>query len=257
MLLQDEVVRRLNDFDEGYLEYLAPTRDTLSPGFSAPDFPGLTMLEIASRTELDEFILRVRVQGLMSGSRRQIEKVYTQNAEGFDEGVETWILRGTVPNSLKIGGTSDSYSNMKVVSAPVHELPNSWKRVSCRFLGSMGTKAYKRRITVDGQTVQPSEPITVTGLVGGWSTPSPGRVDLPELVVEDSRVVTARPNTAVVPARETPPDPPPVTGLFISGQLTRQWPNGWSILSIDFDPIPGTNIGIEIRRYKAKFAATW
>ena len=254
LLLSEEITTRNTDFDDGYLEYLAAARDAFEPGGNPPEFPAMTILEVNSRAECDEFICRVRVQGLMTGSSRRISSSFTANLEGFDDGQESHLTLN--PTEITIGSVASGYAHMICVSVTRETLGNGWHRLTPRYLGSLGTKPYKRRIAVDGQTVQPSDPFSIS-LPGGWAGTQKGRIDLPEVTVEDRYVSTARPNTALVPGNETPPDAPAVSGIAITGDLTYQWPHGWTLTGIEWDPIPGTTIGIETRRYRCKFSATF
>jgi hypothetical protein len=261
MLMSEEIETSLDDFDVGTMEYFMPQQDSLVAGIPSPDYPGMIIKKVNARMEVDAWIGRCSVQGLKSGTSRRIDRVFTRNIEGMDDGNESWIVKGVVPSRFTIGGIPSGYadaagySNMRVISAPTQELWGGFKRVSLRYLGSLGAKSYKRRITCDGQVVQPTEVITVS-FSGGW-TAKKGRIEMPEIVIEDTYVVTAQPNFAVIPGNETPPDPPAVAVFTITGDLTHQWPNGWTIQNITYDPIPGTAIGTSTRRYRYKWAATF
>lgn len=261
MLMEEEIETSLDDFDVGTMSYFMPKQDSLVKGAASPEYPGMIIKKVNARKEADAWIGRLNVQGLMTGTTRRIDRVFTPNIEGLDDGNESWIVKGAVPSRFTIGGIPNGYTdaagypNMRVISAPTQTLWGGFKRVSLRYLGSLGPKSYKRRITVDGLVVQPSDPITV--FFAGGFTDKKGRVELPEVVIEDTYVVTSQPDFTVIPGNETPPDAPAVATFAISGDLTYQWPNGWTIQNISYDPIPDTTIATSTRRYRYKWLATF
>lgn len=260
ILMRADITVRDDGFDDGYLTYLTSARNTYVPNQATDDFPSMTIREVKSTPSPgDEFELTLRVQGLSTGTSRMIASSFTENAEGFDQGSETWIARtNSVPKPLNSSATS--YSNMICVAVEkeIQQFGNPpWARFTSRFMGIMGLKNYKRRITVDGNTV--SHDSLIVNLPGGWTTARKSTVDFPRVVVEDAYLQTYRPDSALanLPGNATPPNAPPVRVIASSGsELTYHWPSGWKLASVGWDEIPGTSIGIATFRYEYVLSPT-
>lgn len=148
-----------------------------------------------------------------------------------------------------------------------------WRRLRLSYAGILGTKGYKRTITVNGKTFsRDSLAINLPG--GGWTTSVKGSGQQPTIEVADIMVVAADPNlteyvptsdvlnahneTRVIPGGVVIPNPPAVNMIYnlVSGDVTRQWPCFWSFVGCDkVDEIPGTPVCLirKVWRYEWKF----
>lgn len=137
-----------------------------------------------------------------------------------------------------------------------------WKRVRLSYLGIIGSKPYKRTITVNGKTIS-SDSIQVGFPGGGWIGARKGTVQQPTIEVAHLQVFSADPqlyqhcptsdvlNTLgesgrVIPAGIVIPSPPavnPIFGLISGADTVSQWPNRWSFVACEkADEIPGTGV---------------
>lgn len=156
------------------------------------------------------------------------------------------------------------------LGAGYYEMP--FQRCKLNFVGIIGSKPYKRSITVNGKTMSHENMVTDAFPGGGWSSPSKGTMQQPVIEVTDMEVFRVDPdlykhvptsdvlNAAhevgrVIPPSIVIPSPPqlnPVFGALI-GDLTRQWPNRWSFVACEkVDEIPGTSVCIirKVWRYE-------
>lgn len=254
LLMEETIKTRSNDFDDGTLVYLAPSRDSFTEGATAPGYPNMVITDIDAVGVQDEWRCTLTIRGLRKGGQRMLSRVVTPRREGLDDASEVWVTKS--PNSFSINTALTGYANMKCIECTKEDLRmGGWNRVSLRFAGSAGSKPYKRVYGVNRQTVQPGVPIFVN-YPGGWTDARKSRVDLPQITITDIYVVTERPAFTNIPRAETPPDAPAVTDLVNFGDVTYQWPSGWTLIAQPFDPIPGTNIGILQKQYEFKYPTT-
>lgn len=138
-----------------------------------------------------------------------------------------------------------------------------WRTVDCTYIGKMWDKPFHRVITVNGQQVNSSEKVQLTGVTDGDSSFRYRAVDLPEIVITDTYVDTGDLPTAYIPSSHsetggTPPDPPTLRSLSITGtddQLTYQWPNGWSLVGTNH--VETISSGIPLTIYAKVYKYKW
>lgn len=261
ILSREELTLRDDGFDEGYLTYFTDSSSTFTRGDDAPNSTGMTIREIrAARLPADDYEITLRVQGILNAERKRVSQSFSEKIDALDDGTESWLARYNAPPRT-IGLQHETFRNMVCTSIDRELMPfgsPQWAKWNVRFMGSLSAKPYKRKITCDEATFS-AENITVN-LPGGWLAPTAkGQVALPRVVIEDSYVSLAQPSLMPLPGNEVPPNAPEVKYLGISNQsnLTRHWPNGWKLAAINWEPIAGTTIGIETRRYEYVHEWTW
>lgn len=242
LILSDEVTTRLNGWDEGYLEILCPNRDTYTKGSPAPESPGLSIIEVSTRSECDEFIARLLVRGLRSESSRRIALDWQRNPFGWDQCNETRIA---AHNAVFTEGTTlAGYSNMKLIDIGEAQcLDGKWAQYQLGYQGIRTNGLVKRETKVNENIVSPGSPVTVTlPLAGGWDEPSMATVSLPRVVVVDKVKSTTAPPLHVIPGplggAAGALNLPTVQTFSLTGDgLIRQWPNGWKWADISSEEL--------------------
>ena len=130
----------------------------------------------------------------------------------------------------------------------------AWKTITCAYLGKAWSKPYHRTVTVNGQTMTSSKPISWDFTDG--STDLLNRsVKLPQVMVTDISVTASALATSSVPTSQgeggTPPNPPSIRSMFIFGavdELIYQWPSGWSIEDVSHVETINALISVTVQR---------
>lgn len=256
ILLEDPKIRRRRDgLDGGNMKYLTQLEDSFLPGGADPLYPGMEIEEVesvqASETDWEHSLMTVGVRDLRPARRELGYPQISKMSSGFDEASDSIITK--TPDDYDRGVVMAGNVHMICVDSPRTNIYGAWWRVQPRYNGIIGSRPYKRQITVNEDIVSPQVPITIS-LSGGWGTPAKGQVSFPKIVVRDSNVVTVASPTASIPGNLTPPSPPDIQSItIITGDpsiLTLRWPNHWKIASLDRDEIPGTTIALETITYE-------
>lgn len=241
LILSDEVSTRLNGWDEGYLEVLCPNRDTFVKGGVAPEFANLTIQEVTTRSECDEFIARLLVRGLRNESTRRISEEWKRNPFGWDECHITMLAGHNAPYTE--GTSLTGFSSMKLIDiGEKRALDNRWAEYPLVYRGIRTNGLVKRETKVNENIVSPSGPVRVNApLVGGWNEPSMANISLPRVVVVDKVKSTTPPPWSVIPGPLAGAagglNLPSVQVFNLSGDLIRQWPNGWKWADISSEEL--------------------
>lgn len=241
-MVGEDVTLRYDGLDEVTQRWITTDPDLFDTGDAMPGYANVKIDQIARSRDAGDYILTLTGVGLAESKGTRAEKGFpkiTNNLEALDEAVHSVISGST--NAIQIGDTLSGYSNMYCVSTTREQIHSGYYRINARYMGLIGTKPYKRTISVNGQTMD-LESVYVNGLPGGWATPSKGQISLPKVVVSDFTVINGNPPTGDVPWPVTPPNPPPIRVLSWSGPVRRVWPNGWTLTSIDGSYIAGTSI---------------
>lgn len=168
----------------------------------------------------------------------------------------TDLTAGQVIRAEFARGTAHAdHANMYLVDLKRSDEYTDWQRVSVTYRGMMEAKPFKRIITCNQQQVTSSDPITVS-LPGGWEDARYTAANLPKVVCTDTYLTTDALATDEIPWSEddgaTPPDPPDIRSLSLSGTLTWNWPNGWSRVNeehLDSIPLVGVNLKRRVTEY--------
>jgi hypothetical protein len=130
---------------------------------------------------------------------------------------------------------------------------DAWQMADCTYVGQRTTRPYHRIITVNGQTVSSSDAIQVL-LGGGWTDFRYTNFSLPRVIVTDTRVTTAVPDTAAFPAFETPPDAPGIMSLVFTGtDFIFNYPYGWTLQAADNIDTLSSGITLNLQRKVYEF----
>ncbi len=249
-----EIRRRRDGLDAGTMKFVSEAEDTFSPGddLSAYGYSGLQIEEVSSaKAGVIDWEHSLMVIGIASARSARREIGYPKIKKpitGWDELTDSIIT--TSPGSYDRGVVHATYSNMICVDSPRENIYGSYWRVSPQYQGIIGSQPTKRVITVNEEIVNPSQPIHVS-YTGGWSGFHKAQVSLPKIVVMDTSIIIGDSPTAGIPGPSTPPSPPSISGITVSGaDLTYRWPNGWKLASINRDEIPGTSIALQTLTYE-------
>jgi hypothetical protein len=238
---------RHNDLTEVSQTFQRATRDALEKGDA---FPGLADfyirdLEIDEETE-DCFVFRARGIGT-SGGVLELPMDQQENDEGWDEATRTFIT--TNPNQVRVGQSMTGYPSMKCVSVKRQRHPRTdthWN-LTASYRGLLsGVKEPKIRWTSSGREI--SKESLINGFPGGWNDPRRSQVLWPRQGCTISYVSLSVPNVPIPQQTgETRPHPqaPFVYTPNVNGPVTDfvwQWPNGWVLLGMETDIIPGTTL---------------
>lgn len=238
----EDVTLRYDGLDEVTQRWITTDPNLFDPGDAMPGYANVKIDQIARSRDAGDYILTLTGVGLVESKGTRAEKGFpkiTNNLEALDEAIHSVISTST--NAIEIGDALSGYSNMYCVSTTWEQIHTGFYRINARYVGLIGTKPYKRTISVNGQTMD-FENVSVIGLPGGWVTPAKGQISLPKVVVSDFTVINGDPPTNAIPGPLTPPDPPAVKSLSWSGPVRKVWPNGWTLSSIDGSYIAGTSI---------------
>jgi len=225
---------------------------------------GLVVLYCDSAQQGDDWVHDLDLAGLINGAdkREQGYPDFGRKLEGFDEARDSWIVWSARRTKFNPGDVMSGYSQMvcvDVAETPIIVSPGrTFYKLTPTFLGIRDSKPYSRSITVNGQPISPSGPITVD-FPGGWEDPRKSQVDFPKIVVRDTIVsFGSGPPTDAIPGNVTPPDAPAISGIVYFGpDVTYHWPHGWKLASIDgHRNIPGTSIHIYTLVYEFEWEVT-
>jgi hypothetical protein len=241
-MLSHERVIRYDGLDQVTQEWISTDEDLYSPGEAMPSYTNVKIREVQCSSEKGDYRYRLAGVGLAETKGTRQEDGYpkiTLNLDGFDEATDSYIT--TNEGLIERGDALDGFSNMYCVSVSIEQIHEDFFKVQGRYIGLIGSKPYKRRITVNGNTINPANPVKVS-LDGGWSTPAKAQLQIPNIVLVDSYVQVGGPPTDAIPGNATPPDAPDVKDLSWTGEVTKIWPHGWVLSSIDGEFIAGTEI---------------
>jgi len=264
MELEDSEIRRRRDgLDAGTVKFISNDRFAFPPGSFVPGY-GLEVEECSTRQDGDtDFIHSLMVVGIYGARPARRLLGYPQENRvltGFDSMVDAIITQDRTP--YLPGTVMAGQPWMICTESPSALLWTSsggtkWYHVTPHYQGLLGSKPYKRQITVNEEVVNPEQPIIVT-LAGGWDDARKAQVSLPKIMVRDTRVVTDVSPTASIPGNATPDNAPSIQAMSISGpNLVFRWPHNWKIASLDRDEIPGTLVALETINYEFVWPANF
>lgn len=253
-----KITRRRDGLDAGVLRIITPNYLDYPPG-SIVDGYGLEVEESESEQDgLTDVIHTLRVVGVYGARPERRLLGYPQINEtlvGFDQISDSIIT--TNPDNYGRGSVHATYGSMICVDSPRVNLWRNWWKVDPHYQGLIGSKTYKRQITVNEEVVSPQQEIVVS-LPGGWSTPRKAQASLPKIMVRDTNVTLVDSPTDSIPGNSTPDSPPAIAGISLSGTgLVFRWPWAWKLASLDRDAIPGTSIALETLSYEFVWEAVF
>lgn len=133
-----------------------------------------------------------------------------------------------------LGAPHPQHPTLFLTELQVEDENTDWKIASAAYRGLEEGKPFHRMTTVNGQSFSSSEPMTIS-LAGGWEDPRPTNFHLPEVVVTDTYLVgSGTLPTSAVPSFATPPNPPAVQSLVLTGDADKfiwNYPYGWTLVA--------------------------
>jgi hypothetical protein len=244
------LLRRLEGLDSLTQEWQTEDRFSFQPGGVMPDHPGMTIVEVETEEDGPLYLHRLTGEGVVgSKPEKRIRWATRQSAEGWDGARAVWITRTPGASKFNLGAAADGFSNLYVMEVEKEELRHGYHEVSLDYQGLVTSKPYARRVTVNEQIV--SSESMVVSLDPEWEGAQKGEASLGKIVVMDAEVTAVEPNTAQIPGNEVPPDAPSIQVISVTGvNLTRHWPNGWKLASIDYEKVPGKSLWLVVWTYE-------
>jgi hypothetical protein len=132
------------------------------------------------------------------------------------------------------GTVHPDFPAMYLVSVGLSDSNTGWRIADCQYAGLLWSKPYDSIVTCDGQQFSSSEPITITGITGGWSSPLYTNFHLPEIVLTERVVTASAPSTVTIPSMSIPTNAPSIQSLTLSGSddlFIWNYPYGWSLMA--------------------------
>jgi hypothetical protein len=226
-LLREDITRSVDDFDSGSLEYIADSRDYVRDGMTAPGFGGLIVQRARASFRAGDYFISCEAKGLLSASSKVISTDRVLSPHDFDQ----ITTREIVAIAAAFAWGTD-IEGLIVTGATERQLDSHWKLRTTVAHGIKAKKLRQRTITVNENIVSPTTLIRVN-LPGGWSDYRKARVSLPRIVVTDTYVDLNLPDTAAIPGNLTPPNPPTVQTITMTGDdFTYNWPSQWKLASL-------------------------
>lgn len=248
-LLETPRIRRRSDgLDEGDFTFRAPLENSLTPGMGVPSYGNLIITEgrgsyLASHWELD-----VKAVGLRDGAARLIDSESEDTKSGFDTGSATWADTAGKGSTYNIGKPFPGYPNLRCIGAKEKELQvGSYSHYVCAFEGiRSGTKPDHFSVqTLTRELLKENHMILMNG--GDNNYPHTWNMLLAQPVLTREYLSLTRPNASIVGAQGSGAGagsnmPQGQKFNFSNVELTWQWPNGVTLIGLDWDEIPGTTI---------------
>ena len=239
--------RNKDDLDDISQTFQRSTAAALVPGAAFPSASGYYITEATETIEVPGcYVYEVRGVGT-SGGVLELPADQQESDEGFDEATRTFIT--TNSNQVRVGQAMTGYPSMKCVSVKRQRHPRTdthWI-LTASYRGLLnGVKEPKIRWTSSGREI--SKEALINGFPGGWSDPRRSQVLWPRQGCTISYVSLSVPNVPVPSQngeRQPHPQAPFVYTPNVAGPASEfvwQWPNGWVLLGLETDIIPGTTI---------------
>ena len=244
LLTAESYRRRRDGLDDGNFTIINNDPDSYPPD---SNYNGFTILEdnpVRIGDAWEHQINAIGVRG--SKPSRMVKRTISNSLEGFDSATETWVTNFN--RAVSPGSRMQGYSYMVCENTSVEQLEfNGWFRLQANYRGLTLNKPVKRTISsnVDISVV---DDLVLVG-PGGDSKPHKWAIAWPKVTVTFSYVTTntglkPMPSQGGNPAGNLPTIQLALTNLPTSANLTYNWPNGWRLVSMPQDEIPGTNISL-------------
>lgn len=248
------VRRSTRDLDRGQIVYMCNRRDVFQPGGEAPMFPNLRIQDVEERNVAGDIECILEVEGLINANSKVIGRSWSEDPFGFDVATEERIDQ--VGANFTWGAAMSGFSNMRLLGVGESQnLDGRWCRRAHQYKGIKKAGLVERRITVNENIVNPSDPVTVN-LDGGWEDPRMASISLPRVALTETVKSTSAPDTDAIPVGNlfgpiSGMGFPAVQFFGLSGTLTYNWPWEWKMASIDSVQLyGGVNIYINTYTYE-------
>lgn len=263
------------------LECYAPTRDhaAYAVGQPAPGYPHMRIVEAARTEDVASWVHRLTCEGIASQTQdwKELSRIIRSPEEGWDEINLTIYTRKADEARWRKGARIQradndptpvaGLENMYIVDRGViHTDADGYVEIPLTLRGILGDKSSKRRI--DGNSISSVSRIPSPGLALaatrytdfpptsdgtatlGLSEGDEVEYDAATIRVTDAEIYVGDPPFDKIGSPWTPPDPPDVVVLTISGEITKYyWPSGWKCVAMPAEKLAGANVWL--------LAVTW
>lgn len=245
LLTAESYRRRRDGLDDGNFTIIDNSPDSYPPNAS---YNGFTILEDNPVRIGDAWEHQINAIGIRgSKPSRMVKRTISASLEGFDSATETWVTNNR--NTVIVGSRMQGYGNMVCENPSVEELEFSgWFRIQANYRGIAVNKPVKRTISSNVDISVVDDLVFVgAGGAGGlhkWAIAMP-KVTCTFSYVGTGIQVKPMPNQGGSPAGNLPSIQlsPWFSGLP-NDKVTYNWPNGWRLVSMPQDEIPGTSISL-------------
>lgn len=242
-----------DDLTEVTQTFQRTTKDALNIGDAFPGEDNHLIINRDVEQETDDCYV-IRATGIgTAGGLLELPGTEAENDEGWDEATRDYIT--TNKNHVRVGARLSGATGMRCVSVSRRRHSRSrfhWI-LSASYRGMLsGPKEPKIRWTSAGREI--SKESLTNLLPGGWNEPRRSQVLWPRPGCTISYVSLSVPNVPV--PQQTGGRPHPQAPFVFTPQtsgpasdFTWQWPNGWVLMSIETDILPGTTIAFVVESW--------
>ncbi len=245
LLTAESYRRRRDGLDDGNFTIIDNDPDSYPPNASYNGFLILEDNPVRIGDAWEHQINAIGIRG--SKPSRMVKRTISASLEGFDSATETWVTNNR--NTVIVGSRMQGYGNMVCENPSVEELEFSgWFRIQANYRGIAVNKPVKRTISsnVDISVV---DDLIWLAPGGDSGTAHKWAIAMPKVTCTFSYVGTGigikpMPSQGGSPAGNLPSIQLSPWFNIAEDKITYNWPNGWRLVSMPQDEIPGTNISL-------------
>jgi hypothetical protein len=250
-------IRSLSALDEVELKYMCNAYGVMNPGDTPSGYSGLRIQEMTESNRAGDVEAVVRARGLISGSSKRLGLSWQEDPFGWDT-VNEERVELTTAAFVWGAATLSGYANMRqMAKGEEDQLDSRWVKRSITHRGIKTVGLAHRRVTNNGNIVQPGGPIEIE-LPGGW----PGEfrkanISMPRVVCIEIIKSTVRPNFREIPGPHSGlpasgiPFPAVKTFVIDGPEITYNWPSGWTLQNLEAEELfAGVNLWLSTYTYE-------
>ena len=259
--LPDRRIRRVaNDLQEIQGTFQRDEGGLFLPGSAYPGVSGyLVQSSVETRETADCFVYDVTGVGVLGGVA-SFDRVEVENEEGFDEASLTFLSSNkfyAVRGSILPGNGAMVCTSVRRRQHPVN---GAFWHNDCTFKGQLNQNEVKVRWGNAGREM--SKDGIAVNFPGGWGDPRKSNIRWGRSSCTLSYVSLSVPRDQVPsqsggrPHSQAPFVFAPALSLP-TGELTWNWPNGWTLADLNVDILPGTSICFVVESWVYNAQATF
>jgi hypothetical protein len=256
LLTAESYRRRRDGLDDGIFTLVDNSPDSFPPNSF---YNGFLILDDNPTRIGDVWEHQLNAIGIRgSKPSRMIKRTISASLEGFDSATETWLTNNR--NTVVVGSRMQGYNNMVCENPSVEELEfTGWFRIQANYRGIAVNKPVKRTISSNIE-ISVVDNLVVTG-AGGDSDSHKWATSIPKVTCTFSYVgsginIKPMPVQGGIPAGNLPTIQSAPFLWLPEDQATFHWPNGWRLVSMPQEEIPGTNISLTQEVWEYQFKVT-
>jgi hypothetical protein len=253
----EQIDRSATGLDRCVQDWQTGDKFSFTPGKEMPGYPGMEIVSVQTEEDGPKYLHRVTGEGVLGEKAEKRTRFRTRETlqGGWDGAEAVWITKTPGASKFAKGSSPTGYANLYAFDVDKEELKRGWWEVTIGYLGLISEKPYHRRVTVNEQIL--SDDAMVVALDPEWDTPRRGEASLAKIVVQDTEITTTIPDTSDIPGNSTPPDPPAIQVISVTGtDLLWHWPYGWKLASIDYEKVPGKSLWLVTYTYEYVWRVT-